>query len=175
MLDQQIVTETISRMRNSGIGDNVIAQTLKDIGLSEDEIKSYLKTGSAAPGPAESPRSSQADFAADETDSESEEPPSGRASDNEALHTTTHAAIEEQTGLISGIDSKLNQLDSKLNKLSSLPIDQFNETLVRLDKKISSLQNELNDTKTQLAAYKTVIDKLLETNRQIVTELQAKK
>ena len=199
MVDKQVVIETIQRMRDSGITDKIIASTLSDIGLTNDEITDYL-----APAPTVQPESSApktapvaapsnfkaqtapADDESDESDPEAEESldlegessePAvvPATSENEALHASTHVALEEQNNQIQELLEKFSELDSKLSKIADLPALQLSESITRLDKRFSTFETELEDTKTQVAAFKTVMERLLETNRQILTSLQDKR
>lgn len=43
MVSRQIVLDTVKRMHSSGVDDNTIRSTLRDIGLSEGDIEGYLR------------------------------------------------------------------------------------------------------------------------------------
>jgi len=60
MVDEEIVMDTIRKMKTSGLEESIIISTLQDIGLSEEQAKDYIKrVGSGAkpaqPQPAPAP------------------------------------------------------------------------------------------------------------------------
>ncbi|MBS3061461.1 MAG: hypothetical protein J4215_02655 [Candidatus Diapherotrites archaeon] len=176
MVDKQVVMETIQRMRSSGISDHVIESTLQDIGLSKDEVNEYLQGGQTASTPSVSTNSSdETDDFETEDDEEPGLPQTPQSSHDEALHATTHVVLEEQSEQIQNLLEEFRSLDAKLAKISELPALQLSDSITRVENRIAGFENEINDMKTQMAAYKTIMDKLLDTNRQIVTELQERK
>ncbi|GEM_PF-1144578 len=185
MVDAQIVLETVSRMRASGISDELIRSTLSDIGLSKTEIVQYLKpaTATTVAKPAVEVHTKTAFSPAVQPAAEEnleDDDASGflRAAPGlheEALHTTTHVALDVQNQQLAEVSKRLEELNSKLSKSPAGSTAQLSDSVARLDKKISAFENEFQDTKTQMAAFKTVLEKILETNREILTELQEKK
>ena len=58
MVDEEIVMDTIQKMKDSRLEDSIIISTLQDIGLSEEEAKNYISRvsgGIARPAPAPPP------------------------------------------------------------------------------------------------------------------------
>ncbi len=191
MVDRQIVLETIQRMRDSGISENVIASTLSDIGLSKEEVGEFMQpAGPKSQTPPVSvakpvltslspvdPDSEEKDNETEDDDFEEPVPlsPVGASTQEEALHATTHVALEEQNQQLTNLSSKFSDLDEKLAKITNLPAGQLSESMTRMEKRIAGLENEVNDAKSQLAALSSVMNKVLETNRSILTELEDKK
>jgi hypothetical protein len=192
MVDKQIVLETIRRMRESGITDKVIESTLSDIGLSRDEVAEYLRpqetAGPSVPSRTEAFTSSQPPaeenepddpFDDSDADASDDTSPSGiRAPSldpNEALHTTTHAALEDHGQTLDLITSRLSEMDSKLSRLAQAGSFSPGDAFTQFDRRLSAIESEVSDAKSQLSALRQVMEKLLDTNRDILTELKGKK
>ncbi|MDO8625458.1 MAG: hypothetical protein Q7R47_05225 [Candidatus Diapherotrites archaeon] len=197
MVDKQIVMETIARMRESGISDKVIESTLSDIGMSKDEINEFLKppTSGATVAPSGTsfkpkvPTPSEDADADPDTMADDDDPdsltsnpfrsasamPSPRMDPDEAMHSTTHVALEEHSQQLDVIVSKLADMDATLGKLRANGSFSPGDTFDKFDRRMGALENEVSDAKSQLAALRQIMDKLLETNRDILTELKGRK
>ncbi|MBI4052680.1 MAG: hypothetical protein HY394_01450 [Candidatus Diapherotrites archaeon] len=85
MVNKQVVLETIKRMRDSGLDNADIAKTLRDIGISDNEVEEYLleledsyagkkpKPAKAGEGDAQSAEGRGGERQGEERDSEAEE------------------------------------------------------------------------------------------------------
>jgi hypothetical protein len=192
MVDKQIVLDTIKKMLNAGLQDSVIVSTLKDVGLKESEIASYLAEAKGKPvgatttafassvtsGVAASPQ-----FSVDESEEEqsvelslNQQPQSQQQhQENVLLHTTTHAALESSSGQLQEILQKLVSIEQKMNAIASLPLTELNAKIVNYDKRIAGITTEIADLKSQTSALRDILEKVLDTNRSVLQELESKK
>lgn len=183
MVDKQIILDTIQKMLNSGLTDAVIVSTLKDVGLKENDIQSYLS------------EAKQTTHGNSVQLVETNEPPVLSAlrqknpasgiiaeskqdelhQENMLLHTTTHAALENSSAQLSELGQKFDSLQQKISALSSLPIGDLAAKLSMYDKRMAALSADVTDLKAQTRALRDVLEKVLDTNRTIVQEMQSKK
>ena len=113
MVDREIVLETVKKMYESGIEDDIVKQTLKDIGLGEAEIAQYIAEAKGV-FPAQAaepfPRAAAARPAARlPRPAFSEEREA-----QEAMHTTTHVALEQQAARTDELIAKISGIESRL-------------------------------------------------------------
>ena len=157
MVSEEIVVSTIKRMLDSGIEESVIAKTLKDIGLKESEIKQYL---SQVRGPASSSNESASEDAESRQDTQ------------ELLHTTTHNKLEEHSEKLDSVQKNVSGLSEKISSITSGPSNRkLLSELALLNQKISGLEKQLSDLKAMNSASKSLLEKILETNKKIVEKL----
>jgi len=163
MVNKEIVLETIKKMYESGIDDSVVRQTLKDIGLDDNQAKEFIaeaKGGKPADS-AEVKRPEPKPFA--ERMAAAEE-----KVDHGAMHATTHLALEEQAVQNLKILEKINEIEKSLHGLggkhSSGSSPAVNQRLAEMEKQLSKIKAELNATKT-------IMEKILETDRRVLNKL----
>lgn len=154
MVSEEIVTSTIKRMIDSGIDDGIIIKTLKDIGLEEGEIRQYL---AQAKGPQAQKPSSQG-----QEDTQTQE----------LLHTVTHNKLEEHSEKIDNVHQAVSGLHEKIDALSQGPSNQdISSQMALLNQKIADMERQISDLKAMASASKSLLEKILETNRKIVEKL----
>ncbi len=182
MVEKSIVLDTIKKMYASGLSDEVIESTLKDIGLGEKEIKETIAEARNTAAPAES-AAEESDSALD--DSETHEKIAEatakkimrhieeRSAAEELAHTTTQAAISGYDSRLVEITSRLSNIERKVNSIAGF--SDFSAKAVSLDKKISSIESDLSELKAISNALKSLLEKILDTDRSILTELEEKK
>lgn len=183
MVDKQIVMDTIKKMLNANLSDSVIVSTLKDVGLKEAEINAYLTEAKGKP--VISPSFSRAAAGPLQEAAEEEQPfemalkqpPQAQQQhqENVLLHTTTHAALESSSGQLQEIMQKLALIDQKMTAISSLPLVELNAKIVNYDKRIAGITAEIADLKSQTSALRDILEKVLDTNRSVLQELESKK
>lgn len=192
MVDKQIVLDTIKKMLNAGLQDSVIVSTLKDVGLKEAEIAAYLAEAKGRPvaPPLSSPPfassagSSSISFRSGEELEEGQSvemalnpPLPGRQQhqENVLMHTTTHAALESSSSQLQEVLQKMVSIDQKMGQISSLPLTELNAKIVNYDKRMAGIVAEIADLKSQTSALRDILEKVLDTNRSILQELESKK
>ncbi|MBU0636534.1 hypothetical protein KKE06_05915 [Candidatus Micrarchaeota archaeon] len=178
MVDKKIVLDTIQKMLDSGLEDAVIVSTLKDVGLSEEDIGAFLKEAKgkgASPLTASSPETEEKSAGALKKKPVKGTPSDAQHEENVLMHTTTQAAVIQSTQQMDDVLQKIGVLEKSLGVISQLPLQELNEKIVRFDKKISDLAKDVMETKAQTRALKEVLEKVLDTNRSILSELESKK
>jgi hypothetical protein len=162
MVDKQVVLETIKKMYDSGIDDSVVQQTLQDIGLSENEIRQYIAEVKGQPLKPEArpePKPLEKRMPQKEEAVESQE----------AMHTTTHAALAAQASQTNDLLDKITSMESALKSLSKASAGQ--ENLAGINQRLGTAEKQLHDLKAQLDATKGIMEKILETDRKILNRL----
>ncbi|MCX6799119.1 MAG: hypothetical protein NTW59_03425 [Candidatus Diapherotrites archaeon] len=169
MVNRAIVIETIKKMYDSGIDDSVVEQTLKDIGLKKGEIGEYLAEAKGGTGPAGAGESAplgnnSADAIRRRIDETHEM--------QEALHTTTHVALEEHGAKVDAVHERVSAIEERLSALAAGPgTQQLQDGIIGLNVRIASLEQQVRDLKASVNATKSVMDKILETSREIAEKL----
>lgn len=177
MVERQIVLDTIRKMLSAGLEESVIIDTLKDVGLSEKEIPGFLgeakgkspnaqpltRTNSTIEEPTMPP-----DFGQSTTENTVHQ-------ENALLHTTTHAALESSASQLDAVVQKLDALQTSLKNISSLPISDLNSKMAGFEKRVTGLASEMTEVRAQTQALREVLEKVLDTNRSILQELENKK
>ena len=174
MVEKTIVLDTIKKMLDSGLDDSIIIVTLKDVGLSESEIDAYLaeaKESRASPI-TELQESAPAKIVVHEKGSV---PKDARHEENVLMHTTTQAALDQSTQQLNEIVKKIGAMEKQLEVVSKLPLQELNEKIVRFDKKMMDLAKDIMEVKAQTTALKEVLEKVLDTDRSVLSELESKK
>lgn len=180
MVEKSIVLDTIKKMYDSGLSEEVIESTLKDIGLGEREIKETMEeargTASEAPAAEESGESQEqamhekiAEATAQKVKQHLEE----KSAEDALVHTTTQATIAGFDSTLSEITNRLANIERKVNSVAGLA--DFSTKAIAIDKKISSIESELSELKALTNAVKSLMEKVLDTDRSVLTELEEKK
>ncbi|MFH0954786.1 MAG: hypothetical protein V1777_01670 [Candidatus Micrarchaeota archaeon] len=185
MVDREVVLSTIRKMLDAGLNDQVITTTLSDVGLTPAEIKSYLgeakkpvdsRQARASVEPVVSAESSLDSSASSDSDSSvSDSVQNPLAEENELLHETTHLSLAENQEVLQELTDRLSRIESLLAALSKIPVSELNIKIGSLDKKISDNIREIADVKAQTSALLEILEKILETDRNTLLELQKKK
>jgi hypothetical protein len=200
MVEKSIVLETIKKMYDSGLSDEVISSTLKDIGLSDSEIKETINEAKGIKAPvqqaAQPTKQAQAQTVAaktavaqEEAEDIEEEPElhekiavataqkvkqqlDENREQDAMVHAATHVAV-------AGYDARLEEIVQKISliekKFSAMPISQDSSKAISLDKKVSAIESDLSEVKALSNALKSLLEKILDTNRSILTELEERK
>ena len=161
MVNKEIVLDTIKKMFESGIEDEVVAQTLGDIGLNAAEIKDYIAEAKGEAVEADEPVPERKPLS-ERMDSIEEEP------DHIALHTTTHVALDAQAEMAERLLEKIEAIENKLlsQRPSSAP-----ESFAEANQRMAEMEKQLREIKAELSATKSIMEKILETDRNVLTKL----
>ncbi len=177
MVNKAVVLETIKKMYDSGIEDSVVKQTLLDVGLNEREIEAYMaeakgqpieeKPAAAAPAPTARPSPPIKQMASSRVEEE--------LAAQEAMHATTQAAIADHGERLEELGRKVGRVEQKLGKIHSLTEAPSNKELVDMlaaaNQRLGSLEKQVSDLKALNKALKTVMEKILETDRKILGKM----
>ncbi len=159
MVDKEIVLNTIKKMYQSGIDDDVVKQTLKDIGLGDAEITRYIAEakGESVPTTRSEPKPLEARKIA------TEEKP-----EHTAMHTTTHVALEAQSEKTDELLAKISRLEKQLqSKGTGAPSTE----LIAINQRLAAMEKDLRELKAELGATKSIMEKILETDRKVLGKL----
>lgn len=194
MVSNDVVMQTVKRMISSGVDDGTIRMTLKGIGLSDAEIDSVLSQAKGirqdvspaenAAGEDEEAAGSGEEYndeAVDEADEDSGEDESGlkdeiHASSEEqsAAHAATQGMLDEHGQQLGEISRNISGLHEKVDSAPALSPETIGK-INALDSRISSLERLVSETKGNTEALKELLQKILETNRKALLELERKK
>lgn len=178
MVDKEVVLSTIKKMLDAGLDDQVITTTLSDVGLTQSEIKSYLAQAKqpALKIASQEPADSSQETALTQDDLQvSSSVQNPLAEENALLHETTHMSLEEHSESFNEVLERLTKLEAMLLPISKLPVLELNQKIVSLDKKMSDSLREISEVKAQASALLEILEKVLETDRDTLLELQKKK
>ncbi|MFH1239743.1 MAG: hypothetical protein V1672_00840 [Candidatus Diapherotrites archaeon] len=183
MVKREVVLETIKKMYDSGIDPSVIENTLKNIGLSDSEISSYMSevTSPKPTAPRQVPKIVVAESVPEDDDVEriatrTAEKVRGhiaeKADADELKETTTHATLTEHQNKLDEVHSSVNNLHAKVDSFSVPDGDSMLIEIKYLAQRISTFEKELSDIKAMSAATKSIMEKILDTDREILTNLK---
>lgn len=177
MVDRAVVVETIRKMYESGIEDSVVRQTLADIGLGEKEIREAMAAAKAGARPAaesEEPEE-EAGPAYSAARPDFREQLAQQHAAQEAMHTTTHAAMEGHGAKLDELGERIGGVEERIGKIHGLTESPSNRDLVELiavtNQKLALLEKQVSDLKALTKALQTVMEKILETSRNILGKL----
>ncbi len=177
MVDKAVVVETIRKMYESGIEDSVVRQTLADIGLGEKEIREAMAAAKAgaAPGAESEEAEEEAVPAYSAARPDFREQLAQQHAAQEAMHTTTHAAMEGHGAKLDELGERIGGVEERIGKIHSLTEAPSNRDLVELiavtNQKLALLEKQLSDLKALTKALQTVMEKILETDRKILVKM----
>ena len=175
MVDKEVVLTTIRKMLDAGLDDSVISTTLADVGLTSDEVKMYLGQAKKPLSPVPSQPASPSSGNSGDSSSASPSVSNPLAEENALLHETTQSALNEHSESLGEITDQLSRIENLLTQVSKLPIAELNAKIGSFDKKISDNTREIADVKAQTSALREILEKVLETDRDTLLELQKKK
>ncbi len=169
MVNKEIVIETIKKMYDSGIDDSVVEQTLKDIGLAQGEIKAFIAEARGGAAPAgEAPLGRVMNQTVDLIKRHIDETHEAQ----EAMHSTTQAALEEHGARVDAVHERVGAVEERLGAIASGPSNQqLQDSIVALNVKIAVMDQQVRDLKSSANATKSVMEKVLETCREILNKL----
>ncbi|MEM4363653.1 MAG: hypothetical protein QXU92_02795 [Candidatus Diapherotrites archaeon] len=175
-----IVVETVKRMISTGVDDETIRATLKSIDLSNEEIETIIENAKTDQVPKE--KKEEPTKESEEPEEIEEEMPHEEikkeiksvAEEQLAAHTTTHNILEEHQEKLGEVHKSVSEISEKIENIPKIDPETIAK-LSALDYRISELEKEINETKAIVNATQSLLQKILETNREILLELQKKK
>jgi hypothetical protein len=151
-------------MLEAGIDNATIVSTLLDAGLTNEQAISLIEKskGASSPAPtaqAPAPQAHQ-DIKALRNELEAQ------ATAHEMTQTTTQSALDDHEEKIQSIYSQVNEVKSMVSAPSS-------DTSI--SQRITLLEGKVDEVSAVSKSLRDLLSKILETNRKILTELEAKK
>ena len=164
MVNEQIMIDTVSRMIQAGIDDATIISTLTDAGLSNEQCLEIL---------------AKVKQPAVKEQVQSTAPPNQEVqtlrnvveaqSDAQSMHAETTSTILDDH------EQKLQEVSGKINSIQSAISSTQNKSNAPLEYRLSALEQKLEEVNSASKAQLDLMQKILETNRKVLTELEAKK
>ncbi len=171
MVDEKIINETVKRMLTSNIDEETIVSTLKDIGIEEAQAKEIIANVTSGKVVAKAPQKAEVvqTIPAVDADQKIETMQNELAAQGEKteLHeTATHTMLNDHA-------DKLDEMNKKVEEVKKVVSNPTNVD-ASLKVKISEIEQKTIDISARTTAMMEIMEKILETNRQILTELKSK-
>ncbi|MBT7240951.1 MAG: hypothetical protein HN878_00515 [Candidatus Diapherotrites archaeon] len=171
MVDEKIINETVKRMLTSNIDEETIVSTLKDIGIEEAQAKEIIANVTSGKVVAKAPQKAEVvqTIPAVDADQKIETMQNEFAAQGEKteLHeTATHTMLNDHA-------DKLDEMNKKVEEVKKVVSNPTNVD-ASLKVKISEIEQKTIDISARTTAMMEIMEKILETNRQILTELKSK-
>ena len=180
MVDKSIVIDTIKKMFGSGLSEEVVTSTLKDIGLSDSEARQMIAeaTGKAPAAQAAQAQPKQIpvelhEQIAEATAARVKQHIDERSAEDALVHTTTQAVIVNYEARLAEISNRMANIEKKLSSITTL--QDFAAKAISLDKKISNVETNLEEVKALTNALKSLLEKVLDTDRSVLAQLEDQK
>ena len=165
MVNQAIVNDTVRRMIDSGIDESTIIATLQDIGLSEEESKVIIQK-MTAPAPTQSV-SPEAQQTVDEV-RQMKEAMVTQGEQQEASEAVTYAKLDEHTQKIDGVERKLDEVHQAVKQMPSGADKE-------MPRRFTEIHTRLDEIMADTRATKELMEKILEVNRKMLTDIESKR
>jgi hypothetical protein len=164
MINKQLVMDTLKKMLDSGMDEDVIESTFMDVGLTKEEIKQFIEEAKKEKLKEKettekiTPKTVEEHFPEEEA--------------QELKKTTETIALHESNALIENLSEKMDSIQRKLNILIQRDFNpmELNERLDLIESTVKDIKTELNDLKALNSALKEIMKKILETDREILTK-----
>ncbi len=165
MLNEQVMMDTVSRLIEAGIDDPTIISTLVDAGLTQEEASGVLakvKQPKQESAPVEQPMIKPQEVQILKAQVETQ----AQAQD---LHQTmVTSALDDHSAKLDNIAKTVEEVKSTIDT-SKAPVDSS------LSFRVSEMEKKLEDVNAATKASIDLLQKILENNRKILVELEAKK
>lgn len=194
MVNEEIVRNTIQKMREAGLSEQIIGSTLTDLGLSPAQVQAFLAGSTSAtlsrgeptstpsrpvystPSPAVSSSDLDHELLASRTSDKVVQ----RLQEQDALNddaqslkdNITHLALEQHGAQLQETHQAVVELHDKFD---SSALETMSNRLTNLNARVESLSKDVSDVKALSAALQTLLQKILETNQQLLFETKNKK
>ncbi len=157
MVDEQIMLDTVKRLFEAGIDEPTIVSTLTEAGLTNEQAMGVISRAKGTP-------------------TQSSQPADMQTIRNEV---STQAQVQEmqQTQMHNRFDiheQKIDEMSQKVDEVKQVvsspsPVDPA------LSYRLSELEQKVAEVNAATSASLGLLKQILETNRKILTELEAKK
>lgn len=200
MVNEELVRNTIQKMRDAGLSEAIIQSTLADLGLAPQQVQAYLLQGAAptpaapsystpaparsfsmnaSPAPAASPspvlnatdHDAIASMTRDKIQSELLQNQSQRMDESALKDNITHLALEQHGQQLMDTHQSVMELHDKFDASNLQAIvTKVNTIQSRMD----SMSKDTQELRALASALQNLMQKILETNQQLVFELKKK-
>ncbi len=179
MVEREVVLQTVKRMYSSGIDDETVKSTLKDIGLTETEIIGIMNE---AKGVKAEEEPAEEEKPAVDADEEIAAKAAGRIkkhleaerAERELRETTAKIEAAEHQESLGEIHKTVEELRERIATSPAVPAGAVGK-IDLIDKRISSLEKEVVEIKAATNALQSLLKKILSTDREILSNISRKK
>ncbi|MFH0714538.1 MAG: hypothetical protein V1847_02565 [Candidatus Diapherotrites archaeon] len=163
-MDEALLLETVQKMLSSGISEEVIRSTLKELGVSDAETNSAISKAKRAPSPAtrtsDAPLHEQiADRAVEKIQKHLDE----KADLSSIADSSTEIALQSHGEKLEDVQSSVSELHEKIDALPGS--EESAESLNALEERVKQVQKDLKELKAQSAATQELLKKVLQALR----------
>ncbi|MCD6478950.1 MAG: hypothetical protein J7L44_03630 [Candidatus Diapherotrites archaeon] len=195
LVDESIIIETIKKMKESGLEDNIIISTLEDVGIAHEKAAEMLDKALGRV-PVEKPKKPEEEEKEEESKEEiakilkaTEAKKPETKPEHEAIaektaekvkqhleetklehdlhHTTMHAALAQQSAMLEDLHKSVKNIVKQKPKVPKT----MEEKIVQMQVDIEKIKSDLAEAKADIAAMKTLMNKVLEVTRKILLRL----
>lgn len=180
-MEKEVILDTVKKMLASGIDEETIKATLGDVGLSPEEADDLILKASALKQPARKPVEEPETPSEEIARKTAERVKEHLAAPKEELERVAaelgitaeeqKAALEEHAGRLEGIEEGLGEVKEVITRMPGT----MDERIKDIEVKISELDYAVKDLKALSQAMQEVLKKILDTNRNVLLELQRKR
>ena len=166
MVNEQIMIDTVSRMIEAGIDDATIISTLTDAGLTQEQCLQIIDRVKQPPVKEEVPQNNSPTIQEVQNLKNVVE----AQSDAQTIHAqNTSTILDEHEQQLAEVSGKINSIQSTISSNQNPKTDS--STAYRL----STIEQKLEEVNSASKAQLDLMQKILEINRKVLTELEAKK
>jgi hypothetical protein len=158
MINEQVLIETVQRMLDAGIDEPTIISTLVDTGISTEDANGIIQKV----------KTPKAQIQEEVVDQQQNVQILRNVVEAQAQQTVTHNVLDEH-------GQKLDEMNKKVEEVKQVIQNQASPQDPGLSYRISALEAKLEEVNAASKATLDLLQKILETNRKILTELEAKK
>ncbi len=192
MVNEEIVRNTIQKMRDAGLSDTIISSTLADLGLTSNQVQGFLSGNSNAKSSTATATMSGGTFSRatssavpsavdhEELSSRTSDKIISRLDERSALDdeeadlkdNITHLAMEQHGTQLQETHQAVMELHDKFD---STAMDTLSNRVMNMNARMEQLSKDVVDVKALAMALQTLMQKILETNQQLLFEMKTKK
>jgi DNA-binding transcriptional MerR regulator len=166
MVNEQIMIDTVSRMIEAGIDDATIISTLTDAGLTQEQCLQIIDRVKQPPVKEEAPQNNSPTIQEVQNLKNVVE----AQSDAQTIHAqNTSTILDEHEQQLAEVSGKINSIQSAISTKQNPKTDSS------LAYRLSALEQKLEEVNSACKAQLDLMQKILEVNRKVLTELEAKK
>jgi len=174
MVDQKINNDTVKRMLVSNIDEETIVSTLKDIGIDDvkaKEIIANVAAGNVSISPELGTPSERKQtippikYDADQKIQSMQNELQTQGEKSDLQETTTHTLLNDHA-------QKLDDVNKKVDDVHKVVLATNVDASLKV--KLTELEQKVGDISAQTIALMEIMKKILEANREILTELKSK-
>jgi hypothetical protein len=157
-MDTQLINDTVRRMIESEIDDDTIITTLKDIGVSEDDAKKIILQN----------KPNQEEI---KTNPELVKKVQILEDNIKAQNEINSMNIESKDVSMIEHSQKIEEIEKKIDEVKKVPNASVD---VSVKYRLDEMDKNLSNLKAGVNANLEIMKKILDTNREILTELKTK-